>query len=348
MIWPQLDPPFVWKRHLSVIATRGATTETLKVLDGTLTQDSRSPLRWSAELVVAAPSPVFPSDLLTPYGTEVAIEVGIIHPATGVLEASAQWGRYLIDRSNAAFVPGYTAVRLHLTDLASRVAAYRFETPLLCPTGVDLATVADQVWLSRLGVVSGLALTGLLLPRDLPMGVTSTTDPWRELVDAFAAQGLQLFHDGAGILRAQPPPVATAGTLIGGADFEVAFEQRPANVIVARGEQDTGVPVQAVVMDTDPSSPTYAGPGPGTSPYGRVTDYVDSPMIIDATLATQAATARLAEKTGAQVTITRPFDPGTQPGDTLVLATASAPLVVLVDSVSLSVTGDTVIAGRAQ
>lgn len=136
--------------------------------------------------------------------------------------------------------------------------------------------------------------------------------------------------------------------MIGGFDFEQAFEKRPANVIVARGEQDTGVPVQAVVMDDDPSSPTYAGSGPGTSPYGRVTDYVDSPMIIDATLATQAATARLAERIGAQVTITRPFDPGITPGDTVILPTDSAPLRVLVDSVSLSMVGDTVISGRAQ
>ena len=348
MIWPELDDPAVWVRHIVLTATRGATTETLVVIDGTLTQDSRTPLRWSAELIVAAPSPIFPADLLTPYGTDVAVEVGIIHPITGALAQVAQWGRYFIDRTNAASVPGYAAVNLHLTDIAQRVAAYRFETPLLCPAGADLATIADQVFLSRLGVVSGLAPTGILLPRDLPMGVTTTTDPWRELVDLFSANGLQLFHDGAGVLQAQPPPVATAGTVIGGFDFEVAFEKRPANVIVARGEQDTGVPVQAVVMDVDPSSPTYAGPGPGTSPYGRVTDYVDSPMIIDATLATQAATARLAEKSGAQVTITRPFDPGISPGDTVVLATSSAPLLVLVDSISLSVTGDTVIAGRAQ
>lgn len=347
-LWPELDTPATWKRQLVVTASRGIVSETLKVLDGTLTQDSRQPIRWTGELTVAAPTPIFPSDLLTPYGTLVGVQAGIIHPVTGAVVQTASWGVYQIERANAANVPGYAAVRLKLTDIAQRVAAYKFETPLLCPAGTDLATIADQVWISRLGTASGLAATGLLLPRDLPMGVTSTTDPWRELVDLFAANGLQLFHDGAGILRAQPPPVATTGTVIGGADFEVAFEQRPANVIVARGEQDEGVPVQAVVMDTDPLSPTYAGVSAGSSPYGRVTDYVDSPMIIDATLAAQAASARLAERVGAQVTITRPFDPGIQPGDTVVLATSSAPLRVLVDSVSLNVTADTVINGRAQ
>lgn len=348
MIWPELDNPAIWKRQLLITATRGTASEVLVPLDGSFTQDSRQPIRWTADLTVAAPTPIFPSDLLTPYGTTITLVAGIIHPVSGVVVQTAAWGSYVVDRANAAFVPGYAAVRLHLTDIAQRVAAYKFEVPLLCPAGTDLATIADQVWLSRLGTASGLAATGVLLPRDLPMGVTSTTDPWRELVDLFAANSLQLFHDGAGVLRALPPPTATTGTLIGGADFAVSFEQRPANVIVARGEQDEGAPVQAVVMDVDPSSPTYAGPGPGTSPYGRVTAYVDSPMIIDATIAINAATARLAEKTGAQVTITRPFDPGTAPGDTLVLATGSAPLRVLVDAVSLSVTGDTVISGRAQ
>lgn len=344
-MWAELDTPAIWQRHIVVTATRGPTTETLVVTGGQITADSRRALRWSGTLTVAAPAPLDPSDLLTPFGTRISIELGIRHP-DGTLVRSAPFGQMMISRSSANVTPGASEVELTLSDLGERIGLYRYETPLLIPAGVPLEDVADAVLLSRLGVTAGLDATGMVTEAQTVHGLTTAADPWAELVDLFAASGLMLYYDGSGTLVAEPPPVAGVGVPIGQVDMAVAFEHRPANVIVARGESSdpTVPPVLVVVSDDDPGSPTYAGPTPGSTPYGRITDYVDSPMILTTSIGTNAAQARLADRVGVDVDLTRAWDPSTLPGDTLLIG--NPPSRVLVDAVTVDLVGETTMVGR--
>ncbi len=92
-------------------------------------------------------------------------------------------------------------------------------------------------------------------------------------------------------------------------------------------------------MDTDPSSPTYAGTGPGTSPYGRVTYFYSSPLILTTAQAQSAANTILAENVGAGAshTLTVPYDPTVSAGDVV----SARGAILAVDVVQLDITGDT-------
>jgi hypothetical protein len=111
-------------------------------------------------------------------------------------------------------------------------------------------------------------------------------------------------------------------------------------VIVARGEDQEGTPpVQAVAIDDDPSSPTYAGTGPGTSPYGRVTEFFASPLLKTVGAAQAAANTILAKNVGAGATYTlvRPYDPTITAGDVVSFDGST----LAVDAVTLDLAGDT-------
>ena len=103
-------------------------------------------------------------------------------------------------------------------------------------------------------------------------------------------------------------------------------------------------PVQAVAIDDDPSSPTYAGTGPGTSPYGRVTEFYASPLLETVGQAQAAANTILARKVGAGATYTlvRPYDPTISAGDVVSLEGSG----LAVDAVTLNLTGDTALQVR--
>jgi hypothetical protein len=116
-------------------------------------------------------------------------------------------------------------------------------------------------------------------------------------------------------------------------------------VFVVRGEpQDGRAPVQAVAMDTDPSSPTYAGTGPGTSPYGRVTQFYSSPTINSIGIANAVARTLLDQKLGAGATyaLVRPYDPTITAGDVVSLDGS----MMAVDAITLDLTGDTTLQVR--
>src|SRR5690606_29436988 len=136
------------------------------------------------------------------------------------------------------------------------------------------------------------------------------------------------------------PDVASAYPLDKLVSLSSDFDVRPPNVVVARGEpQDGSTPVQAVAIDSDPSSPTYAGTGPGTSPYVRVTRFFSSPLIETVSQAQSAAETILAEHVGqgAGYTLLRPYDPTVDAGD--VISVDGRALAV--DAVTVDLLGDT-------
>src|SRR5690606_40052531 len=66
------------------------------------------------------------------------------------------------------------------------------------------------------------------------------------------------------------------------------------NAVVARGEgADTETPIQAVVVDDDPDSPTY-----WHGPFGQVPRFYASPLITDVAQAKSAAASLLKRSLG--------------------------------------------------
>lgn len=342
--------------EIAVIATftLGDLEVAVEPIQASFQIDRRRSMWWSGDVTVATADllPLRPGDLLTPFGTVVDVEMGV-RLADGSV-SSVPFGRYVIDRSTGQISPSARTVALPLVDFAERIAAYRFEDPFTVAAGTDVAQLVNLVVTDRLGINPGLSASGNVIARQRIFGLDPEMDPWREMQEVCAAFGWRLHYsrNGALVLDTEPVPSSLdAVAWPGPSSVTGVFEKRPANVVVARGEtSDDLPPVQAVAMDLDPLSPTWAGTGPADTPYGRRTRYYASPVLTTVAQAQLAAQSILAKEAaaGATWTAARAFDPTRDPDDVASVAVPDfGAIEMVVDSVSLSVPGETVIEGRA-
>lgn len=342
-----LATPTAYRRWMRFTATRGGQVVELEPVSGSLTQDNRRTGRWDGRLSFVGDDllPTRPSDILTPFGTRITVELGL-----ELLDGSVStvpYGVYEISSVGTRVSADTRTVDVGLSDISGEIERYRFENPVSVPTGTDLATVTNALVAHRTGINPGLSPVGATLGAQRVFGLDTATGPWSELLDVLAGFSRTAWFDRVGEIQIG---VTTADTdaaypLSALATLSADFDTRPPNVVVARGEaQDGTVPVQAVAMDTDPSSPTYAGTGPGTSPYGRVTYFYSSPLLLTTAQAQSAANTILGTVVGAGATyaLTVPYDPTITAGD--VVAVGGATLAV--DAVTVNLTGDTSIQVR--
>lgn len=337
-----LSTPTGYRRWFRFTISRGGLTRELEPVGGTLTQDSRRNARWDGRLQFVGDSllPRRPGDLLTPFGTRVEVELGL-----ELLDGSVStvpYGTYEIASARTRVQADQRVVDVGLIDISDRVERYRFETALTVPSGTDLGTMINTVVTNRTGVNPDVSTVGATLGADRIFGLDPSTAPWAEILDVLAGFSRTAWYDRVGDIQVGTivPDSATAYPLDALTSLSADYDTRPPNVIVARGEaQDGTAPVQAVAIDSDPSSPTYAGTGPGTSPYGRVTEFYSSPLLETEGQAQSAANTILARHVGAGATYTlvRPYDPTISAGD-VVSVDGSA---LAVDAVTLNLTGDT-------
>jgi hypothetical protein len=348
-----LDTRTAFEPVVELVASRGAAVEAVVAASTfTLTQDSRRPFRWSGDVTIPisddALLPSQPGDLFTPFGTQLQANLGV--RLADDSESTVAWGRYVVVSSRARITPDGRFVSLPLTDLGQIVADYRFENPYPVPSG-DLADIVTDVIQDRTGNSPSLNPTGITISRQIIFGLSPSVDPWRELYDLVSSYGFVMYYDRDGILQLIAEPVADATDpiqIVGPTSVDIAFESRPPNLVVARGEpSDDTAPVQAVVMDNDPSSPTYAGAAPGSSPYGRITRYFASPVLTTTPEAQAAGSTILARNAAAAATyqVVRPFDPRYDPADPIAVTVGNRTGILQVDAVSIATT-ETTIVGR--
>lgn len=337
-----LSTPTGYRRFTRLTASRGGQTVNLEPVSGSFTQDARRKARWDGRLSFAGDDllPTRPGDLLTPFGTRVEVELGL-----ELLDGSVStvpYGMYEISSSSTRVEADQRVVDVGLIDLSDRVERYRFETALNIPGGTDLATMINTVVTNRTGFNPGVTTVGSAIAVARVFGLDPSTAPWSEILDVLNGFSRTAWYDRVGriTLGSITPDPATAYPLDNLTSLSADYDTRPPNVIVARGEAPDGTaPVQAVAVDSDPSSPTYAGTGPGTSPYGRVTQFFSSPLIKTLAQAQAAANTILSQNIGAGATYTlvRPYDPTITAGD--VVSVGGATLAV--DAVTLELNGDT-------
>lgn len=337
-----LAVPTGYRRFSRFTFSRGGVTQVLEPTGGTLTQDARRGARWDGRLSFAGDAllPRRPGDLLTPFGTRVTVELGL-----ELLDGSVStvpYGTYEISSAQTRIEAGSRVVDVGLIDMSDNVERYRFETPLTVPTATDLATMINRVVTDRTGFNPAVGLTGIVISAARVFGLDTGTAPWSELLDVLAGFSRTAWYDRVGAIQTGTltPDRSSAYALDQLTSLSANYDTRPPNVIVARGEaQDGTPPVQAVAVDSDPSSPTYAGTGPGTSPYGRVTEFFASPLIKTVAQAQAAADTILGQNVGAGSTYTlvRPYDPTISAGDVVTMDAS----VLAVDAVSVNLEGDT-------
>lgn len=337
-----LAVPTGTRRFFRFTFSRGGVVRQLEPVGGSLTQDARRNARWDGRLQFAGSDllPHQPGDILTPFGTRVFAEIGL-----ELLDGSVStvpYGTYEIASAKTSESPDARTTDVVLIDSSNRVDRYRFETPLTVAAGTDLATMINTVVTNRIGVNPSVTPIGRTLGTARTFGLDSSTAPWAELLDVLSSFGLTAWYDrtGAIMIGTLVPDASSAYPLDAMTSRSVDYDTQPPNVIVARGEPNDGTPpVQAVAIDSDPSSPTYAGTGPGTSPYGRKTEFFSSPLITTVAQAQQAADTILAQNIGAGATyqLTRPFDPTVTAGD--VVSFTGVPHAV--DAATVDLAGDT-------
>lgn len=336
-----LNIPTGYRRWMSFTATRSGETIALEPVSGTLTQDARRDGRWDGRLSFSgtAALPTRPGDILTPFGTRISATLGI-ELLDGTV-STVPYGTYEITSVKTSTAADQRTVDVSLGDVSGIVDRYRFEDSLSIPVGYDLADMINAVVISRTGVNPGVAVTGSKLEAVRTFGLDTETGPWAELLDVLNGFSRTAWYDRVGhILVGSTSVDPTAAYPLYLASLSANYDSKPPNVVVARGEaQDGDPPVQAVAIDSDPGSPTYAGTGPGTSPYGRVTLFYSSPLLKTVAMAQSAASTILAEKVGAGATytLTVPYDPTITAGDVV----SVRGMTLVVDSVSLDLTGDT-------
>jgi uncharacterized protein DUF5047 len=338
-----LAQPTGYRRFSRFTFHRDGVTQELEPTGGSITQDARRAGRWDGRLTFAGDKilPKRPGDLLTPFGTRLEVELGL-----ELLDGSVStvpYGTFEIASSKTRTEAGARVVDVGLIDMSDNVERYRFEKPLVIPINTDLATMVNLVVTNRTGINPNVPLTGETFWSEARIvGLDVETAPWSEILDMLKGYGRTAWYDRVGQLQVGSlnPDAASAYPLDQLTSLSSDFGTRPPNVFVARGEpQDGSTPVQAVAMDTDPSSPTYAGTGPGTSPYGRVTQFYSSQLLRTTAMAQAVANSLLASKVGAGATYTlvRPYDPTITAGD--VVSVDGAALAV--DSVTLDLSGET-------
>jgi hypothetical protein len=342
-----LSTPTGYRRRSRFTFSRGGLTVDLEPISGSITADARRNARWDGRLSFAGDDliPQRPGDILTPFGTRVDIELGL-----ELLDGSVSmvpYGTFEISKSQVKIDADQRTVEVGLIDVSDRVERYRFETPLTIASGTDLGTMINTVVTNRTGVNPGVPLVGSALGAARVFGLDTGTAPWAEIQDVLSSFSRTAWYDRVGAIQVGSlvPDPASAYPLDSLTSLSTDYDTRPPNVIVARGEaQDGTAPVQAVAIDSDPSSPTYAGTGPGTSPYGRVTEYFSSPLLKTVGQAQSAADTILAQNVGAGATYTlvRPYDPTISAGDVVALGGA----VLAVDSITLDLAGDTTLQVR--
>jgi hypothetical protein len=338
-----LSTPTGYRRWSRFTFSRGGVTRELEPTGGSLTQDARRKARWDGRLTFVGDSllPRRPGDLLTPFGTRVEVELGL-ELLDGTV-ATVPYGTYEIASARTQTDAGQRQVEIGLVDISDRVERYRFENALTVAAGTDLGAMINTVVTNRTGVNPGVSTVGAVLGAARTFGLDPGTAPWSELLDVLESFSRTAWYDRVGDIQIgtlEPDP-ATAYPLDALTALSADYDTRPPNVIVARGEsQDPETePVQAVAIDDDPSSPTYAGTGPGTSPYGRVTEFFASPLLETESQAQSAANTILARHigAGATYTLTRPYDPTISAGD--VVSVGGSALAV--DAVTLDLAGET-------
>jgi hypothetical protein len=343
-----LATPTGYRRFSRFTFTRGGDSITLEPVSGSITQDTRRNGKWDGRLSFAGDDllPTRPGDILTPFGTRVTAELGI-----ELLDGSVStvpYGTFEITAASTKTQADARTVDVTMGDVSGVVERYRFETSLTIATGTDLGTMINSVISNRTGINPNVAAVGSSLGAARTFGLDTATAPWSELLDVLngfsrTAWYNRVGHIEVGSINVDPQAAYPLSSL---ASLSADFDTKPPNVVVARGEAQDGVttPVQAVAMDTDPSSPTYAGTGPGTSPYGRVTYFFSSPLLLTLPQAQSAAATILSENVGAGATytLTVPFDPTIGAGDVISVRGS----ILAVDAVTLDLVGDTTLQVR--
>lgn len=299
--------------------TDGREIDYVPIKQATVTSDAKSQVRRTASLVVSDPKlwPYTGTGALSPLGSELALDFGIVVPGKGTEWVPMFRGPIQnVDGSGS----GTAGLAVELADRSLSVADDRFDFPVQTQPGRTCVQEITRLIQESIPGVEVLDETG---DTTLAPVLDIDRDRWGDGVEKLAdAIGAECFADQVGRfrIRYQPRPTDTpvwvvdagaTGVLVK-ADVKLTREQ-VYNAVIATGERTDGTPaVCAKVVDDDNASPTYYG-----GPFGRKPRFWSSPLLTSNAQAAVSGAALLARVRGyaARVDVDAITNPALEAGD---------------------------------
>lgn len=280
---------------------------TLDVVSGSVTLDSAAQIWGSLDLETstylkgtATPSwPTVVTDPLTPYGHEIFVERGIVFGDGG-----REWVSQGYFRINTVEQQDYPLGSVHITgqDRMAGLIDARITSPMVFTAGTTVASVI-QTLVTDVYSWATFDLESSLSTSTLASDQTTTEDRYGFLNDLVKAYGMVMRWDYRGKFWVHPQPSTTTpvATIAAGQNGVLVKLSRSLsreqvyNGVVASGQQlsDSVPPVMAIVVDSDPNSPTLWG-----GPFGKTPEFYSSSFLTTTAQCTSAATSLLAKDKG--------------------------------------------------
>jgi hypothetical protein len=295
--------------------------EILDHIGGQVVVDRGSAVRRTCSVTVADTSliPRTAADKLSVDGAKLRVSRGVVY-SDGTSEL-LPLGLFRIDSVDGDVDSG--PVTIQGKGLECIVADDKFLVPYKATgTALTAVTALIQRSIPTASVIVGTATDAAIGPRTWDV----QGDPWAAVTECAASIGAEVYCDADGqfILSQLPDllstdPVWTIASGEGGVYVKASrgmTADKVFNGILARGENtETNVPpVQALVTDADPSSPTY-----WDGPFGHRPDFYTSSTLISVPACQAAAGLKLAAAKAPNATadISALPNPALEPGDVI-------------------------------
>lgn len=316
------------------------------VIGGTVTYDSGSNVRRQASLTFAnVPGlwPLSPWDILSPWGTELEINYGVVMPGGAVEYVPLMIGPIQKVTRN---LPGTDAITVTVSDYCAYLSDDRFDTTTSTP---GTGTIVQQIITYIQQTIPGAVVNDLTGDTTSCPVVDMQQDRLAGIVKLATSIGAEVYCDRTGgfvIAYAQTVDSEPSFALSGkGLLLEVAEDADRATVynrVRASGQSNSGTtgtasvpPVYAIAEDTDGASVTQV-----TGPFGRKTRFYASSFITSTAQAQTAANALLAKVKGTAVTadLTAMVDPTLEAGQAGNVTYSGETSIHVLDSVTIPLT----------
>lgn len=324
----------------------------ITIIDGDVRADASSDIRTSLEITTSGDGmwPLAASDLLAPYGNEIFVERGIDY-GNGTIEI-VSLGYFRINSSQQDDGPN-GQIHISADDRMSGIIDARLTNPVQFAAGTSLDTVFDTLVLD---VYPNATITYDFdaVASEFDTSHIAEEDRFGFLNDVAKSRGKIMYWNYAGELRLEDPPnpstpVFDVDAGRGGVMVNLArsLDRRGVyNAVVATGETpgDTA-PVQAIVVDDNPNSPTF-----WDGRFGHVPRFYYSSFITTVVQATSAARSILQQATGLPYSInfTTIANPALEPYDPIKIKAPDTIDIHVIDSLTIPLTAQQPVTGSTR
>jgi hypothetical protein len=326
----------------TAIAWDGGRVADLPVIGGSVTCDSTSQVRrtGSIEIALASLWPDNPFEILSPLGSEMLIEYGIILPDGRLERVPLMQGPITSIQRTIPSTGQEAALKVTVEDSSSKVAEARFDQPTQTVAG---ATAVAEIKRLINEVLPGVGITDKTASTKINPILDMERDRWADGIEKIADSiGAEVYCNALGDFVIRPEPLDTDPVVwtFGGGDESIVVTRNDEwtrdltyNRVVASGQRTDGTPpVYAIVSDTNPLSATYYG-----GPFGIKTRFFSSPLLTTVAQCTSAGNSLLARVRGnhLNVSLTNVTNPALEAGDVIRLRVGGTDTLHIIESVTI-------------